>query len=313
MVLFWLFSLPCFAVDISEKLNYRQDTGTLIPGGIYIEDQQTIDAPIGDSFQTPILKIKINNQGPFLFALSTNNYETIISENLAKKLKLPKVREKSIISNQGERLLKDIYIISNMEMGGMTIKDYGVMASSKFGNDTDQISTVRIDGYLSANAFYDLLLTLDLKNEKIHVQKGRLSAIEEAVIPYSTTSPLPIIKAKIKFSKLNKEETQHFLLSTGNYMYIFVNACKIPQMRNLKSKGSKGVDIFGNKKADYFTELEGEVVLSKSIVIRSPYIYLGESACRSADPLGLLGVAFFEKYKATLDQANSLVRITKYE
>lgn len=313
IVFFGVLSLQCFALDTAVKLNYRKESGVIIPGEIDIEGRQTIDAPVGDSIESPILKVKINNQGPFYFAFTTSNYESLISERLAKALQLPIVKGRAINLNHSEGVLKDTYFISNLEVGGVTVKNYGVMASSKFGNDINQISSVRIDGYLSASAFYSLLLTLDLKNEKIHLEKGKLSSDEDDVMPYSMISPVPIVKAQIKFSKLNVSESQHFLLSTGNYMYIFINVCNLPEMLKFKEqKGRKSIDIFGKEKADYFTELDGEVILSKSIVIKSPYVYFGKSACNASEPLGLLGVAFFEKYQVTIDQTNKLVRITQY-
>ncbi len=224
---------------------------------------------------------------------------------------MPLVEAQSIHSNQGDRPLKDAYMISTMEIGGVLVKNYGVKVSKKFGNDTAQISTARIDGYLSANAFYELLLTIDLKKEKIHLEKGKLSASDDNVIPYSMTSPIPVIKGQIHFAKLNKDITQDFLLGTANYMYIFVNVCKIPEIPKIKNPKGKSVDIFGNQKMDYFTELQGDITLSKAIVLTNPYIYVGDAACSGPEILGLLGGAFFERYLVTIDQTNSLIRMIK--
>src|SRR5690606_7847408 len=85
--------------DSKSSLHYREDTHTLIPAEVILGKSSTITAPIGDNgLQSPILKLKINGQGPFLFMFDSGFSQSMISRQLANKLNLPIVEGKNVKS-----------------------------------------------------------------------------------------------------------------------------------------------------------------------------------------------------------------------
>ncbi len=310
-LLVWV--MQCVGSEEPSKLSFQLDTGELIPGKIHIEGKQTITATMGDAAGTPIIRVYINQQGPYFFSLATGTAETLISRRLAKKLNLPikqtaNAQEK--LTNKAVELIKRTYMIEKLQIGDVILKDYGVISmGDDINNDEGFSSELRVDGLLSTNAFYGLLITLDFKNEQIQLEKAALSPQDNDVIPYSENYPIPAIQGIIKLVKLNREITQDLILSTGINMHVFINTCKIPEMMILKREGAdKEYDLFEKKEVHFYARLLGDISLTNSIVINSPYVYFGEVNCGLA-PVGILGRGFFERNKVTFDPKNRLVRM----
>lgn len=307
--------------DVGEtKFTYRQDTQTFVPAFHEIKHNKhkvTIDAPVGDNgLLSPLIKLKINGHGPFIFMFDTGFSRSMISSALAKKLNLhhadtEKVR--AVTPTQVVDTFQHVYLVDKIEVGDVVIRHYGMFASSGFEDDIQDLQKLKVDGVLSANAFYGLLLTLDYKKEKIHLEKSNLLQESKEHIHHLEKRDVPVIKAKIKFSKLKKEVEQDFLLDTGFGSYFFVNACNIPEM--LKFKGQENLlsyDYLGFEQKKYFAQLFGEIALSNDYTIKSPFITFGPVNCELNNPLGLMGRTFFEKNQVTLDQVNGLAKIKKY-
>jgi predicted aspartyl protease len=319
-----LFLLPLWligaanAVGNNSNFTCRKDTHTFVPASYEFKNNKiSVDAPIGDNvLLSPIVKIKINGQGPFIFLFDTGFSRTMISNELAQKLNLRKHDTESVRTRtpaQVVQTFQHIYLIDKIEIGGLTIKNYGVASSSGFEDDIQDLKRMKVDGVLSANAFYGLLLTLDYQNEKIHLEEGSLLPEQKGVIDYADASDVPLINAEIKFDKLNKVVAQDFIIDTGFPSYFFVNACHIPEM--LKFTGRENLiayDYLGSEQKKYFAQLYGNIILSKDYSIQSPYITFGPVNCQLKKPVGLVGRTFFEKYKVTIDQVNSLIKLQKY-
>jgi hypothetical protein len=303
-----LCAMQCIGSDIETKIIY--------PGEVHISGKQTIPAPMGDATGTPIIKVYINQQGPYFFALASGMPETLISDKLAKKLNLPLVQTSNtqeILINKAVELVKKTYKVDKLQIGEVTLDNYSVVSMGGGVKNKDGFSSeLRVDGLISTNAFYGILLTLDYKNEKIELEKGELSTKDIDVVPYSKKFVTPTINAVIKFVKLNKEISQDFMLSTGYHMHIFINACKIPEMLKLKREGAdKSYDVYGNEQVFFYAQLMGEIKITDSISIKSPYVHFGQVNC-DTDPVGAFGRTFFEKHKVTIDPKNRLIRIKQY-
>ncbi len=304
--------------DINEpKFTYRKDTETYIPASHELKHKATIDAPIGDNgLLSPIIKLKINGHGPYNFMFDTGFSQSMISAALAKKLNLPQAeteKVRSITPSQVVDTFQHIYLVDKIEVGDVVIRHYGVFASSGFEDEVQDLKKLKVDGVLSANAFYGLLLTLDYKNEKIYLERGNLLHSPQNELLHLEKRDVPVIKAKIKFNKLNKLVEQNFILDTGFGSYFYVNSCNIPEM--LKFKGRENLlsyDYLGFENKKYFAQLFGDVILSNSILIKSPHITFGPVNCELGDPYGLIGRTFFEKNRVTFDQVNGLVKINRY-
>lgn len=307
--------------DVGEtQFTYRQDTQTFVPASHEFKHHKhkaTIDAPVGDNgLLSPLIKLKINGHGPFIFMFDTGFSRSMISSALAKKLKLHHVeteKVRAVTPAQVVDTFQHTYLVDKIEVGDVVIRHYGMFSSSGFEDDIQDLQKLKVDGVLSANAFYGLLLTLDYKKEQIHLEKGNLLQEPKERIHHLQKRDVPVIKAKIKFTKLKKEVEQDFIFDTGFGSYFFVNACNIPEMLNFKGRENLlSYDYLGFEQKKYFAQLFGEIALSSDYSIKSPFITFGPVNCELGNPLGLIGRTFFEKHRVMLDQVNGLAKINKY-
>ncbi len=288
-----------------------------IPSSIEIVRKGEINAPVGDyRLQSPIVKVKINGKGPYNFMFDSGFSQSMISAGLAKKLDLPVTESKdvrAITSNQVVNIFQTTHFVKKMQVGDVYLSDYNLVVSSSFEDEVELFKNMRIDGVLSANAFYPQLLTIDYQREKLIVRKGRLNKGDEGVNPSSVKSSTPTLRTKLHFAKLNKTIYQNLTVDTGCYSHIFVNACDIPEMTKFKGKEDLiAYDYQGNKDTEYFAQLFGKIELLPNYAIKSPYITFARSNCQLKKREGLLCRKFFEDHKVTVDLVNSLIKLKRY-
>lgn len=301
------------------KFTYRDNSKTFIPESHELKNQSKviIHAPVGDNvLLSPIVKIKINGQGPFIFLFDTGFSQSMISNTLAEKLKLNKEGTEAVTAHTPSQVVNTFqhtYLVNNIEIGDLVIHNYGMVSSSGFEDEVQDLKALKVDGVLSANAFYGLLLTLDYQKEKIYIKNGDLLQETNGVITYSKSSDVPLVQAQIKFNKLKKSVYQNFILDTGFSSYFFINTCKIPEMLNFTGKENLlSYDYLGFEQKKYFAQLYGDIVFDNNQAISSPYITFGPVNCQLTNSVGLIGRTFFEKNKVMIDQANALIKIEPY-
>jgi len=285
-----------------------------IPGAIEIQNKGEIVAHVGDyKLQSPIVKVKINGQGPYNFMFDSGFSQSMISKALAKELKLPVTESKDVLavtSNQVVNIFQTTYFAKNIKVGDVSIDDYNLIVSSSFEDEVEIFDNMRIDGVLSANAFYPKLLTIDYKREILTISDGRLHKGDDGVNPSAVSSTTPTLRAKLYFSKLKKSVYQNLTIDTGCYSHIFINACDIPEMVNFTGRENLiAYDYQGNKDNEYFAQLFGEIELLPNYAIKSPYVTFARTNCQLKKREGLLCRKFFENHKVTVDLVNSLVKL----
>jgi hypothetical protein len=108
-----------FAKETNYPITYRSDTRTFIPAYFELNtDKVLLDAPIGDVIlQSPLIKLKMNGRGPFVFMFDTGFSTTTISQELAKTLNLHKVGKQKIKSTtptQVVEVFQNIYVANTI-------------------------------------------------------------------------------------------------------------------------------------------------------------------------------------------------------
>lgn len=296
-------------------IHYEPVSKAIIPESIEMPEQASIQATVGDVYlQSPIIRIKINGQGPFLFMFDTGFTESVISKTLAKKLNLPIL--KSVANTvqtptQVVNTFENILLAKKIEIDNIIINNFALFSSSSYEDEIDHFENLKVDGILGASIFYGKLVTLDYKKEYIHVKNGELKKNENEVISWIKPSIVPAINGKISFSKLKKVEKQNFLLDTGDSAYVYVSTCDIPEMKKFKNQEILlGSDMYNKARQTSLAELYGDIILSDSVVLKSPYITFSGIHCHQ--PTGRLGRKFFEMYEVTLDQKNNLIKMKHY-
>ncbi|MGE3318426.1 MAG: retropepsin-like aspartic protease [Candidatus Berkiella sp.] len=307
------WSLP--ASSPIPSVHYEPTSKAIIPESIEMPEQVSIPATVGDVYlQSPIIRVKINGQGPFLFVFDTGFTESVISKTLAKKLNLPIVKSVSSrvqTPTQIVNVFENILLAKKIEIDNIVVNNFALFSSSSYEDDIDHFENLKVDGILGASIFYGKLITLDYKKEHIHIKNGELKNNEHDVISWVKPSIVPAIHGKIKFTKLKKEEKQNFILDTGDSTYIYVSTCDIPEMKKFKNQEILSTsDMYNKARYTSLAELYGDIVLSDSVVLKSPYITFSGMHCHQ--PAGRLGRKFFEMYEVTLDQKNKLIKMKSY-
>lgn len=313
LLLMWFLTTPCHSKDVL----YHPDFKTVpIPQSITLDGTATISAPIGDvTVQSPIIKVMINNTGPYFFMLDTGFSGTLISKRVATAANLPVVDTITKTSRTPSQVItasQDIRLVKALKIGDVTLNHYGVSTAT---DDSPEYAVLEkqdgrgIDGILGFNAFYGLKVQLDYNKETITFSKDSLESHEAFVVPISKKSPVPIIQATIKFDKLEKRMTQDMLLDTGASNYFFINSCDMPQMQEFTGKEQIiGSDYTGLEHNTYLAQLYGSIQLSKDYHVPSPYILYAPIHCEY-DRVGLIGKKFFEKHEVIIDVDDRLVKI----
>lgn len=304
------------AIESPTPLHYKPGTHILIPSEVQMPDQASISSPIGDYLlQSPIIKLSINGQGPYLFMFDTGASMSIISKKLADKLNLPIIKNElvqHVTPTQIVKIEQIIYLPETIEIGNILVKNYGIVASGDHHEDK-RFENLRVDGLISANIFYGELLTIDYPQEKLHVQKGSLSTDDEHVLPCLKGFHIPVIEGTINFEKLKKEEKQAFIIDTGDASYIYINTCRISEMKDVKDQETFiKSDLYDKSSHMSLAQLYGDIIFSKSVILKSPYVSFSAANCEHPPYIGTLGRKFFETHEVTLDQKNGLAKIKPY-
>ena len=315
-----LFSISVYADSNEEFLLYHPTLKHVpVPKAYQLNHEKvSVSAPVGEFIQAPILHIKINGQGPYLFMFDTGFTRSIVSKRVVTALKLSESRAakfKVITPNQVVDVFEGEYPVQTIELGDLVIKDFALFATSGFEDEVELFQNVKgkgLDGVLGANAIYGLLTTIDYNNELLHFEKKTLDPRDPNVIPFAKKGLTPNIEAKIVFTRLKKQMMQRFLLDTGSYSYIFVNSCEIPEMMDfIEREQIMTYDYLGSSTATYFAKLFGQVEVKPGYTLDSPYITFSARLCET-DTSGDFGRKFFEHHLVSINNKQGLVKIQRF-
>lgn len=302
-----------FADEPAALIHHRVDTNVIIPEKIELDGLVSIPAVIGETFQSPIIKVMINDQGPFLFGLDTGFSDSIISKKLVDQLKLTIIQKTQIkyeTPNQTMNEAENTVLIKKIQIGNMTILNYGMYGSSSAKQDELKFQKLHIDGLISINMFHGVLLTLDYKNEMLRVQSGELSSSDKEIVPYQKGYSVPVIETHIQLGEFGKESPYNFMLDTGDPTNIYINTCTLPVKPFLQDQDMfMQYDIFGYPAEVYIAQLNGSIKLSESVLIKSPHVSFSDSNCGKSPAVGRFGRKFFEQHETTFDNKNGLVKL----
>lgn len=292
-----------------------------VPSEVIIDGKGEVPAPIGMVNKSPIVKVFINQVGPFYFLLDTGSYSTLFSKHLVNRLKLPFVKSethKIATVSQITSVKRDVHIVNEMKLGDVVLKNFAVHVKAGEGTDLEifkrrgPVGEAGIDGLLGMNAFYGALMTIDYKNERIRFENRSLSKDDPHSLPYGIQSFIsPNISLSLNFNKLKRMVQQNFVLDTGASIYIHVNACDIPEMfkfTGIEKFEVKGVE--GKKRLEYFARLHGALHIYPDYSIHAPYITFSQVNCHAKRQNGLLGHKFFQEHQVSIDIDDRLIKIT---
>jgi hypothetical protein len=177
--------------------------------------QELAVAPMHFRGLMPVIEVKLNGQGPFVFAIDTGGgMQADIDPSVATQLKLEPLG--TVLSGdpslQNDRQLETTRIAS-LTFGG-----------AEFRNVTAVIRTQRItkdypdvDGFLGFALFTDYLLTLDYPAMQVRLTRGNLPAANGSdILSFEIENRIPVIE--IAVGKLRMKAH----IDSGNFVAGFI-------------------------------------------------------------------------------------------
>ncbi len=252
------------------------------------------------------IEVMIGDKGPYKFMIDTGASVSVISQRLASKLKLENTKQVKYTRNE-KKYNANLYRIPKITMGNAEIYDYDLLAypepsfisymKKNFGED--------IDGILGVGAFYHYLLTIDIPQNALILNTGKLSADSDTK-KYQNQEKLPIVPVVFKDNKNSRR--LNFVIDTGsNESFTMPPTVKTLPFKKLSSTEFHTGSHYGEQtatkvkvKADAFW---GEKEFNDPTVIYNEKLY------DSSVNFGLLGLKVMKQFKITIDQQNTMIKV----
>jgi hypothetical protein len=177
----------------------------------------------------PAVEVKVNGQGPFLFAIDTGASGMARADiSLVEKLTLPEIGEArgSDGSGANTRSMKLVRMAS-LTIGGLELRD--VTAASRDYNTSPRLP--HIDGILGFNLFADYLLTLDYTAKRVRIEKGQLpEANGKEILSYEGARGIPVVELLVGDAKIKAH------IDSGNTIGTFVLPAALAEKLSFSSE-----------------------------------------------------------------------------
>ncbi len=154
-----------FLKDYTLALNYRAKTAALtrVPlakGTAFV---------LGPKKPLAIIEARINGQGPYRFAVDTGASNSVLSFTLAQRLMLPRGVSVPVMGASGSSA-GYMTKVASFEVAGRRIADFNFATGDFFDRLTGTVGS-GVDGVLGANAFQDMVLTIDYPNKRLSIER----------------------------------------------------------------------------------------------------------------------------------------------
>lgn len=153
---------------------------------------KSVELPMEFRDGEPLIKIMVNGQGPFLFAIDTGGQGEIRADiSLVEKLGLKKVGEVIVGDPSGKNnQTNDVVGVESLKIGDLEFRN--LEASTR---DYNRRPGMKIDGILCFELFKDYLLTLDYSAKVVRIEKGSLpKANGRDILSFENPRGIPVIK-----------------------------------------------------------------------------------------------------------------------
>lgn len=187
------------------------------------------DVPMLSRGSEPAVEIKINGEGPFIFAIDTGGgLQADLDPMLVARLSLPvsgKVRGGDP-SGQNARDF-DTVLVDSISFGGAEFRNVTAMVRQQ------QLApgAFHIDGILGFALFTDYLLTLDYPGKRVQLERGELPKANGAdILNFELQRRIPVVELGVGKLKLRAH------IDSGNMMGGFVLPAAIVLKLDLASE-----------------------------------------------------------------------------
>jgi len=255
-----------------------------------------------------LIKARLNNsQKEFIFVFDTGAL-TMIRQEVAKELDLPKGIEVEAGGSGGKSKTIDLVKLDNVIVGNMEVRDCAAGVT-----DFREMFAPNIAGILGSNFFKHFKVTIDYRNKEVAFsRKNNQTAVQgkETIIPFESDIKMgfaPVIKCEV-----DGEIKATAVIDTGYPGIVALPLSMIKKTNSFKegnvitAKGNMSGGIFGLSDEDYGLRIDelkiGNLKLN-DIPATSHSLKNGHL---------LLGNKFLEKYLVTLHYPAEEMILTPY-
>ncbi|HSS19774.1 MAG TPA: retropepsin-like aspartic protease [Pyrinomonadaceae bacterium] len=258
------------------------------------------DVPMLQRGLEPAVEIKINGQGPFLFAIDTGGgMQADLDPSVAAQLKLPtngKVRAGDPSGRNGHDY--DTVLVESLSFGGAEFRGITAMVREQ----RMAPNTARIDGILGFALFADYLLTLDYPGKRVLVERGELPQTNGSdIMAFRVEQHIPVIDLLVGSLKLNAH------IDSGNMMGGFA----LPESAIGKLKlASEPVTVGRASSISNVFEIK-EVRLAEAIKLGSFEFAQPKVTFPTVAEHANIGSAILQEFALTFDQKNERLKLKR--
>jgi hypothetical protein len=240
-----------------------------------------------------LIKAKVNDKKEYVFIYDTGTTGLVLSETLVKEQRLKITGTTTIQSPIGAQPDNvNTVVVPRVKLNGFEIKNLDGVAVPPH-----QIFSPNASGIIGLSAFKGNLVTIDFRNSKLILTKGKLNISDEKVIK------IDLSKVPEGYVKVNGEEMLAHFDCGGP------EAISFPMEWKSKLKLKSEPVLFakartpGGEVEIYKSQLAGTISFG-SIELKDPSITLVTGGFGAIN----FGSPFFQKYTTTIDMVNRLMR-----
>ncbi len=173
---------------------------------IQTDQSGSVEVPMLLGGRLPAVEVKINGQGPFLFAIDTGAaiQLALTSSRIVERLNLKSSGQMSVGDPSGKNALTaDIFQVDSVAIGEVRFSN---LRATRFDlpkrtGETDP--SAKIDGILGFPLFSDYLLTLDYVAGRVRLERGSLPAPDGAeILSFNIVQGLPQLEIDVAGTKM---------------------------------------------------------------------------------------------------------------
>ncbi|MEX2244218.1 MAG: retropepsin-like aspartic protease [Fimbriimonadaceae bacterium] len=249
----------------------------------------------------PVLEVFINGDGPFKFVLDTGASSTMVSWDLAERLKLPRNGVAMVGAPNSAALSRvPMHRIKELRVGDL--KFFGVSAAAIM--DKDFTKALNADGIVSAQDFRGYLVTLDYRQRQLVIEPGRLPVADgKQVFDSPLRANVPGIELEVMGEKT------YFHLDTGSPFHIALPGRMVTETAKFSRQPTMGgtAATIAGQFLVYYAQLAGDITIGK-YKEEKPAVQIMDKM-----PYGNLGYRFFRDYKVTFDYNAMRVKLVHWQ
>lgn len=279
-----------------------------VPWEIDFNQNDSVEVKLKENFGFIFADVMLNGQGPFRFLIDTGADASLISYELVKKLKLEPVESRKRVFETSQKkatINTALYLINELTLGTATLRHAPFIASNTASDDFQLLQGLEIEGIIGTNLFHDVILTVDLPNNRLVLNKHEgYKEDKVGVHEINNQEYLPVVKTKV-MRKENSSEYQ-FLVDSGYSGYIKMPVCFSYEERKNKENSIITYDVSNQSQSGFLSQLDGVFMIGDK-KIDSPLVSYSIGNCEVPQLWGLIGTRFLRNQPVSVDQKNRRV------